>query len=204
MQTFSAKVLCNMTDRKHDAPALAASALKALGHPPRLRLYWALVNDGPATATMLAKSTGESTGDTSYHLRALAKHHLLEDAPDLGTGRERWWRANPEGFSVNRSLHSDDPEAAAAVALLLNRTARERVVHLTDWASALDRESRAWVDASITTSESLNLSARSLTDMVCEIRDVIARYQASPPQPDAETRHVSVYFDALPALHSAN
>ena len=64
-----------------------------LAHPLRLRLLGRLRTDGPATATALAEKLGTNTGATSYHLRQLAEVGLVAEDPDLGTGRQRWWRA---------------------------------------------------------------------------------------------------------------
>lgn len=68
--------------------------LKALTHPVRVRMLGLLRVDGPATATSLAQRLGLNSGATSYHLRQLAQHGFIEDAPDRGTRRERWWRAS--------------------------------------------------------------------------------------------------------------
>ena len=51
--------------------SLGAREVRALAHPLRLRMLESL-QDGPATASMLARELGESSGATSYHLRALA------------------------------------------------------------------------------------------------------------------------------------
>ena len=51
------------------------------------------VNSVPSTATLLGKRVGESSGSTSYHLRQLAAYGFVEEVPDHGSGRERWWRA---------------------------------------------------------------------------------------------------------------
>lgn len=67
--------------------------LKALTHPARLRMLGLLRVEGPATATSLATLLGLTSGTTSYHLRQLAQHGFVEDAAELGNGRERWWRA---------------------------------------------------------------------------------------------------------------
>jgi len=69
---------------------LDAGALRALAHPLRVRIYDILGQYGAQTASSLAEQLGESTGSTSYHLRALAKHDLIREAPDRGTARERW------------------------------------------------------------------------------------------------------------------
>lgn len=80
-------------------------ALRALSHPVRLRMLGMLRLEGPATATTLAARLGLNTGATSYHLRQLAQHGFIEDDPDRGTGRERWWR------SVHQSTQSRRTEA---------------------------------------------------------------------------------------------
>jgi DNA-binding transcriptional ArsR family regulator len=76
-----------------------ASALKALAHPMRLQMLGMLRINGPATATQLARLLGLNSGATSYHLRQLAQHGFIEDAPGLSR-RERWWRSRHELTSV--------------------------------------------------------------------------------------------------------
>ncbi len=68
-------------------------AYKAMAHPDRLRMLGILRFDGPATATGLAKRLGLNSGATSYHLRQLAEHGLIEEAKGLGNRRDRWWQA---------------------------------------------------------------------------------------------------------------
>ena len=48
-----------------------------------MELLSVLRQRGPATASMLAERLGESSGATSYHLRQLAAHGFVEDAPEL-------------------------------------------------------------------------------------------------------------------------
>ncbi len=76
--------------------------LRALTHPVRLRMLGILRLEGPATATSLAARLRINTGATSYHLRQLAEHGFIEDDPDRGTGRERWWRATATTTRVDR------------------------------------------------------------------------------------------------------
>ena len=72
------------------------------------RIYDILSQYGPQTASSLAERLGESSGSTSYHLRALAKQDLIREATDRGTGRERWWErpiggvsfANPDAMAT--------------------------------------------------------------------------------------------------------
>ncbi len=84
------------SDRSPSVATPNTAALKALAHPDRLRMLGLLRFDGPATATGLAKRLGLNSGATSYHLRQLAEHGLIEEAGELGNKRERWWRARHE------------------------------------------------------------------------------------------------------------
>ena len=77
------------------ARSLGAKEVRALAHPLRLRMLEALSN-GPATASMLARDLGESSGATSYHLRALAASGIIVEDLDRRKGRERWWKRDPD------------------------------------------------------------------------------------------------------------
>jgi DNA-binding transcriptional ArsR family regulator len=81
------------SDPRTEGRVLDAGALKALAHPLRFQLVELLIELGPSTASELGRQVGESSGSTSYHLRQLAKQGLIEEAPDLGTARDRYWRA---------------------------------------------------------------------------------------------------------------
>lgn len=76
-----------------------ARALKALTHPVRLRMLGMLRIDGPATATQLAARLGLNSGATSYHLRQLALHGFIDEAPGPSR-RDRFWQARHETTSV--------------------------------------------------------------------------------------------------------
>ncbi|MDQ3066708.1 MAG: helix-turn-helix domain-containing protein [Actinomycetota bacterium] len=99
------------------ARSLGAKEVRALAHPLRLRMLESLV-DGPATASILARELGESSGATSYHLRALASAGLIIEDLDKRKGRERWWRRDPDRIGLISSLPAEDPEYDAAVAQL--------------------------------------------------------------------------------------
>ena len=71
-----------------------------------------LLAQAPSTATRLARDIGESTGSTSYHLRALAKAELIEEDTERGSGRERWWRRRPPIF-IQIPTGTEDPEGRA-------------------------------------------------------------------------------------------
>src|SRR3954466_7944947 len=97
---------------------MGAAQLRALAHPLRLQLLDVLGAEGPATASQLARRLGESSGATSYHLRVLAKHGLVEDAGARARGRERPWRRTEEQMTIVASSPADEPEYDAAVTRL--------------------------------------------------------------------------------------
>jgi DNA-binding transcriptional ArsR family regulator len=117
--------LCIMTDEDTGQPSadtvrmLDASALKALAHPLRVQIYDILSQYGPQTASTLAELTGESSGATSYHLRALAKHDLIREVDDRGTGRERWWERPRGGISFTNPEAMKTPSGKAATQVVM-------------------------------------------------------------------------------------
>ncbi len=60
-------------------------------HPVRLALLDLLAELGSVTSAQAAERLGHSSGLCSFHLRQLARHGLIEEAPHDG-GRARPWR----------------------------------------------------------------------------------------------------------------
>ncbi len=86
---------------------LDARSLRGLAHPLRMQLLDALRNNGPATASQLGARLGESSGATSYHLRQLAAHGFVEDAPGTARagsgGGRRWTRESSSTPTLSRT-----------------------------------------------------------------------------------------------------
>src|SRR5690606_4898920 len=114
---------------------------------------------GQATATGVAEHLGESTGQTSYHLRQLARHGVIEEVPDLGSGRERWWR--PASFSMRDRELLTRPDTAPAAAMVVGEMVRERSETIQAWLDD-DSNSPEWVEASLVQSTSTVLSRAEL------------------------------------------
>ena len=108
--------------------------MRALAHPLRLRLLGLLRVEGPATATGLADTVGESPALVSYHLRQLDAYNFVEEAPELASdGRERWWRAAQASTQWDAADFLDTPERLAALTSLQRevfRRYRPRSRHL--------------------------------------------------------------------------
>ena len=93
---------------------LDARGVRALAHPVRLAILLRLRANGVSTATRLAPLVGASPSVTSWHVRHLAEHGLVEDAPgDHGGGRSRWWQAVGSGFRFE--IDANDPAPALAL-----------------------------------------------------------------------------------------
>jgi DNA-binding transcriptional ArsR family regulator len=95
---------------------LTPRQLDGLVHPIRVRLLYLLGTDGPATASQLGRRIGHSSGVTSYHLRTLADLGFVEEDPDRGNRRDRWWRPTyrATGFTFRSP---DDPVDAETIEL---------------------------------------------------------------------------------------
>jgi DNA-binding transcriptional ArsR family regulator len=171
-------------------------ALRALAHPLRGALLGALRLDGPSTATRLAARFGESSGSTSYHLRQLASYGFVEELPDQGNGRDKWWRA------LHRSTHFetvdliDDPAGREIVdelghlqigqqRRLLARHAAERDDMTDEWRNAISLND--WI---------VRLSPAATRELSEELNEVIRRWQATREEPDQPP--VSVLLDLFP------
>ncbi|MFD4990190.1 ArsR/SmtB family transcription factor [Streptomyces sp. NPDC058372] len=107
------------------------AALKALTHPLRIKLLGLLRTDGPATASELAASTGETSASTSYHLRVLARHGFVTEA-DHRDARERRWRSAHDLTVWDNDALYEQPGAE----VFLSSSRRQQVEHL---GRSLDR-----------------------------------------------------------------
>jgi Helix-turn-helix domain len=91
-----------------------------IAHPLRMRIVGSLRIDGPATSAILARRLGTDSGQTSYHLRHLARHGFVLEAPELGQGarnRERWWKAAHQSteYALDESDDSNRRDAMFAI-----------------------------------------------------------------------------------------
>ena len=79
-----------------------------------------------STASSLADRLGESSGATSYHLRALAKHDLIREVEGRGTARERWWERPRGSVTISTPDTLRTPSGRAASQIVVTETYRQR------------------------------------------------------------------------------
>lgn len=179
---------------------VGADALKAFTHPLRMAIVDHLQEHGPATATHLARALGESTGQTSYHLRQLERHGFVEDDPGHPGGRERWWRPVP--FWVDGSTVRAEPGGDEAVRSALRWAVAERTRVLAQWAER-DEPDPAWREAGTSARATGELTAAEADALATELEDVVRRHLgAARDRRDAgdgaARRRVRAYLDVLP------
>jgi DNA-binding transcriptional ArsR family regulator len=178
---------------------LDAAGLRALAHPLRSRLIGALRLDGPSTASALAQRLGTNSGATSYHLRQLAEVGLVEEDPELGDGRSRYWRSAHRATSWEELEFANDPDSRASADWLTRASLRQQVRWSEDWLDVREDWPVAWRAATDSSDFRLALTPAQLEAYVAEVHAVVARYQelSSPENPEAE--QVLVIHRAFPA-----
>ena len=184
--------------------SLGAKEVRALAHPLRLRMLESL-SDGPATASMLARELGESSGATSYHLRALAAAGLIVEELDRRKGRERWWKREPQSVGLISSAPAEDPEYDAAVAQLestmieRDEDALRRYIH----ARGEDEHSDAWRESAFIG----GWTVYATREEVEELSEYMVRWLRARRKPEDErepdTPLVYLTYRALPQTPTA-
>jgi DNA-binding transcriptional ArsR family regulator len=169
-------------------------AMRALAHPTRLALLEHLHVDGPATATRCGDALGESPAACSYHLRALARWGLVEEAPG-GRGRERPWRLRARSIDFS-NVGSSEQQAAASLlgGELLRRDERVTREYLEQEAE-LDA---AWRDAATFSTGALFLTVDELNELTAQVRALLQEFWREPADRSPDARRVDHIFRALP------
>ncbi|SFB54948.1 Helix-turn-helix domain-containing protein [Amycolatopsis marina] len=156
---------------------LDARSLRALAHPLRVRLLDLLRADGPATASGLAQRVGESSGTTSWHLRQLAEHGLVEEDATRGTKRERWWKPTHESHSMRVADFVDDPELAGPLNVYLQSLIQQRFAVESQFVAELPQWLDRWKDKASFYDDRLFLSPAEALALTEEVQAVVERYR---------------------------
>src|SRR5918994_1664287 len=171
--------------RHNEDRVLDSGALRALAHPLRVRIYDILSQYGPQTASSLAEMLGESSGSTSYHLRALAKQDLIHECSDRGTGRERWWERPVGGVSFPNADAMETPAGRAATQTFMN-------------AGLADAED-AWQSGTMISTATARLTPEQSKELsrkiMALIDDAVDEYRN---QTGEDVRPVSIRADVFP------
>ena len=99
--------------------------LKAITHPLRRRILREIDRYGTVNSATLAEKLGQNTGTLSYHLRQLERFGYIEDAPDRGNGRERWWRRTSTNWQTADPTTLDEKGRALVEQVTRTRLAED-------------------------------------------------------------------------------
>jgi DNA-binding transcriptional ArsR family regulator len=189
------------TAEQTDQPRVIKDAvlMRALAHPARISIVEHLGQVEAATATECAEVVGLSPSATSYHLRALAKAGLIEDAPGRGDGRERVWRAVVHGYTVRTDADAD-PETKQAERELIETFLTWEDTRVRQAVARIDLEPREWSEASFFSEAALLMTADELRqfgeDLQAMLKPYKRRYRTDPPE---GVRAVSVQLRGFPS-----
>jgi DNA-binding transcriptional ArsR family regulator len=179
---------------------LTPRRLRGLVHPIRVRLLHLLEADGPATASALGRRIGESSGTTSYHLRILAEHGFVEDDPDHGNGRDRWWRV-PHRSSAFSFRSPDDPGDAETIGLaarFIRIEVENQYRRMLSYVDSLpDRAGELPTLPWMFSSTSIELTHDQARALAAEVGAVVRRYRREPGAAPTDARAV-FQFQMLP------
>ena len=147
-------------------------ALQAVAHPVRMAIIELLSVEGPMTATQLADRLDETPANCSWHLRKLAEHDFIEEAP-TGGGRQRPWQMRHIGMSWAEDDDVTDDELRAGHAL--SRMLLERWVDR--FLTANEREDDPlWRDSSKLTQHVAWLTSDELAEVTGRLQEVASTY----------------------------
>ena len=184
---------------RHRATIRDPQVMRAMAHPARLAIMERLSDGAVATATECAEVCGLSPSATSYHLRALAKVGLVEEAPSRGDGRERVWRAAHTSLSIHTE-ETDSPETLSAARELMDLVLARDEVQIGRWFDHAESEPKEWYDAAGMTRQQVYLTATELTELFRTVEKLLEPYgRIERPDPPEGARKVGVLFRAIPA-----
>ncbi len=171
------------------------SVIRALAHPARLAILEYLGGQESATATECAEVVGLSPSATSYHLRELARHEMVDEAP--GTDRrERRWRSTGD-FSTDEGRPDDDATRAATRLLgrlVLDRgdqRAQQYLAHSKD-------EPEDWWSAATLSETRLRMTVEELRALAAAFAELTRPYTRRARSVPDGSREVQVTFRAFP------
>lgn len=155
---------------------LDAGALKALAHPLRVKIFDILAAQGPQTASSLAALVGETSGATSYHLRALAAHDLIREVEGRGTARERWWERPKGRIDVPGPDEMTSPANRAAAQIVTSEFFRLRHETLMAYLNRPQSEvPEEWRDVGMTMTTHLDITPAQAVALREELEAVVER-----------------------------
>ena len=178
--------------------------LKALAHPLRMKLYRGLIVARVATASQLAEQVDEAVSLVSYHLRKLAEHGVIEEAPaQSADGRERWWQPASDGVSIRDEDFRGAPEKAAVYTAASRLFSEQRIDMYRRYLDERAHWAPEWNRAAESSESAMRLTAAELSELAADMQALFKAYtergRAAEEAGDTEGReNVAVHTYAFP------
>ena len=181
---------------------MTAAQLRGLAHPLRLQLLEVLYAEGPATATQLARRLGESSGSTSYHLRALHRAGMVEEA-ERRNGRERWWKRSAERVAIPNAIPPDASdserlELQAAHAQIEGLLVEGDEKALARWMAIRYELPLEWQETQWIGNLRMWATPAQAQEFVATVLDLAQPLRRPPEDSGSERREVHLTFRVLP------
>ncbi|GAA2524753.1 helix-turn-helix domain-containing protein [Pilimelia columellifera] len=174
------------------------AAMRALGHPTRLRLLGELRTHGPQSVGALSALVDEAVGSVSYHLGTLARHGFVEPAPELARDRrESWWRAAHASTEFEPLDAHGDPERQLAMTVLRRAILAGYLDSLEKALAAEPTLPSEWVRASISGDTMIHLTADELAELRGELEALAERWDARSDSSRPDARPVAMIYHAF-------
>ncbi|WP_067461502.1 ArsR/SmtB family transcription factor [Actinomadura macra] len=186
-----------MTDQPPPEEITDPRQVRLLAHPLRQRIA-EVMRRGPVSSTTLARALGQSTGATSYHLRQLARHGFIEEVPELGRGRERWWRV----VAADRRL----PRYSEQTSRMREAVEEFTRLELANEWEQLARFQRArddlgaWADALLFSFSTVTLTMEQVRPFFEDYIALLYRYKQVDGDPPPDARTLLVRLLAFPEI----
>jgi DNA-binding transcriptional ArsR family regulator len=193
MQMIFAKIIC-MPDAAKVRSLDDIGSIRALAHPLRIRMLSLLQQEGPATATVLARALGESTGATSYHLRQLARYGLIEEVDGRKAGRSRWWQAAARHYDLERAPEQSEEQEAVSWRLLALVLERDAAI-VASFVENRESYAGAWRDSAVFANHVLYATPAELRRANSRINEILSELER--PDPSARPRGAMRFYGIL-------
>ncbi|MEV7425868.1 helix-turn-helix domain-containing protein [Streptomyces sp. NPDC091212] len=149
-------------------------------HPVRVALLDLLAEVGTVTSTQAAARLGHSSGLCSFHLRQLARHGLIEEAPHNG-GRARPWQLRWASSDQSDQSDQSEREVPEEFAALARGLEDESYQH---WLAHREQAPGEWrQDESF--SAVVHLTPAEMAELATSIRCLLADFRDRDQHPAA-------------------
>lgn len=182
------------------ATPTSAAALRALAHPLRLRIYYALAAHEVATATLLAEELDQKVSLVSYHLGQLHRYALVEEGPNRrGDGRERWWQVRKGGVRFSDKDLAAEPGGEMAGRALAQAVLARHIELLEEHRQTKAQAAHGSTPEthSFNSDMTLRLTAEQLQALQAEFTALLDRYHAQQAA-SGEGRQFIVLVHGIP------